>query len=206
MSVNGSFYGVYRSCRDAAWRCQLDFEVCRLPVKVIEIARVAGIRVVRNSSIDELRTGELAVSIFDGRVWTIVYDDRLDTMTVRFVTAHELGHIFLGHEYRVGERRFAFTGQKLALEREADMFAVRLLAPAFALHELGAIDAESISALCQIPLELARERAKRMSLLERRKSYYKSPKEKQLYDKFKAFFEEFGVVCADSTESDQKSD
>lgn len=200
METTGSFYGVYRSCRDAAWRCQLDFEVCRLPVKVTEIARVAGIRVVRNSVVSELRSGELAVSICDGHTWTIVYDDSLDGLTVRFVTAHELGHIFLGHEYRVREHRFAFTGQKVALEREADMFAVRLLAPAFVLHELGATDAESISALCRIPLDQARERAKRMTVLEDRKSFYKSPMERRLYRKFRAFFEEFGVVCEDDTD------
>lgn len=146
----GSFYGVYRACRDAAWRCQLEFGVCRLPVKVTGIARRAGIHIVRNSDVSELRGGELAVSICDAGEWTIIYDDTLDMYMVRFVTAHELGHIFLGHDYKVQEKRFAFTGRKISLEREADMFAMRLLAPAFVLHELGAVRAEDIQTICGI--------------------------------------------------------
>ena len=188
----GSFYGVYRACRDAAWRCQLEFGVCRLPVKVTGIARLAGIKIIRDSDVRELREGELAVSIFDGMSWTIIYDDKLDVYSVRFVTAHELGHIFLGHDYRVGERRFAFSGRKLSLEREADMFAVRLLAPAFVLHELKAIDPAKISELCQIPLDQARERANRMTVLEGRGCYYKSQMERRLLEKFRPFLEEKG--------------
>ena len=188
----GSFYGIYRACRDSAWRCQLEFNVCRLPVKVISIARLAGIKVVRDSDVRELRRGELAVSIFDGLRWTVIYDDRLDVRLVRFVTAHELGHIFLGHDYRVGERRFAFSGRKISLEREADMFAVRLLAPAFVLHELGATSPEEIAELCQLPIDQARERAYRMQTLEKRKNFYKSVMERELLERFRPFLEEKG--------------
>ena len=185
------FYGVYRSCRDAAWRCLLEFGSTKLPVKVTGIAKRAGIRVIRNSDVHELRDGELAVSICDSGRWTIVYDDTLDVMTMRFVTAHELGHIFLGHDYRSAAKRFAFSGRKLALEREADMFAARLLAPAFALHELGALSAPDICEICGIPLRQAIERSKRMATLEARNGFYKCPLERSLYDRYKPYLDSF---------------
>ncbi|MCI8388843.1 MAG: ImmA/IrrE family metallo-endopeptidase [Clostridiales bacterium] len=178
------YYGIYTACRDAAWRCQLDFEVCRLPVKVLGIARRAGIHVVKNSDVNELRKSEFGVSIFDGSSWTIVYDDTLELTEERIVIAHELGHIFLGHEYKYTTRRFAFTQTKLRSEKEADMFAVRLLAPAFALHELNITKAEDIASLCGIPKAVARERAQRMELLETRGRFYSSQLERRLLEKF----------------------
>ena len=188
---NSGFYGVYRACRDAAWRCQLEFGVTRLPVKVTGITKRAGIHVIRNSEVNELRRGELAVSICDAGEWTIIYDDALETNMVRFVTAHELGHIFLGHEYRTLERRFAFTGHKIALEREADMFAMRLLAPAFALHEMRLLSPRDIEAVCGIPFCQAVERARRMETLEERGSFYKSPMERALLGRFQPYFDSF---------------
>ncbi len=193
----GSFYGVYRACRDAAWRCQLEFGVDRLPVKVTGITKRAGIKVVRNADVDELRDGELAVSICDGGSWTVIYDDRLDVSMVRFVTAHELGHIFLGHDYRMGEMRFAFGGGKLACESEADMFAMRLLSPAFALHELGLREAPEIAAVCGIPMVQACERARRMAVLERRGSFYKDPMERKLLERFWPWLRRMGCKEAD---------
>lgn len=178
------FYGVYSACRDAAWRCLIDFEVCRLPVKVLGIARRAGIRVIKDSDVHELRDGESGVSIFYMEGWTIVYDDRLPNEEARFVIAHELGHIFLGHEYRYASCRFAFKGRRSFPENEADMFAARLLSPAFVLHELGVFRARDIESLCQLPLSVASVRAKRMTVLETRGCYYKSPLEKQLLERF----------------------
>lgn len=154
------------------------------------VARRAGVRVVRNSDVGELRRGELAVSICDSGSWTIIYDDTLDNNMRRFAAAHELGHIFLGHDYRMGELRFSSGGRKSELEREADMFAIRLLAPAFVLHELGVKDARAISAVCGIPIEQAAERARRMAVLEERGSFYKSGMERKLLENFDPWLRE----------------
>ena len=178
------YYGIYASCRDAAWRCQLDFNICSLPVKVHAIAKRAGIRIVKNKEVRELRSGEFGVSISDGYQWTIIYDDRMSLPESRLVVAHELGHIFLGHDYRYPISRFAFTNRKHSFEREADMFAVRLLAPAFVLHELKITDAAGIASLCGIPLSVAIERSRRMLVLESRSRYYSSPLEKRLRERF----------------------
>ncbi len=170
----GAYYGIYRKCRDAAWRCHLEFSSKSLPVDVRAIARIAGVRVVRNSVILELRPSEYGISICDGSNWTIIYDDRLPGEQSRAVVAHELGHIFLGHDYRLASRRFQ---QRRCLEKEADAFASRLLMPACLLHELNVRTPSEIVSLCHVPLELARCRAKRMLTLEKRHMFYTSPLE-----------------------------
>ena len=185
------YYGVYKACRDAAWRCQIDFGVNRLPVKVLGIARAAGIRVVRNSIVNELRPGEAGVSITDGSVWTVIYDDSRSIEESRVIVAHELGHIFLGHEHKYGGRRFGFSGIPTKSEREADLFAMRLLAPACILHELSLLDPDGIAALCGIPHELAEERAKRMVTLEKRGSFYRSQLESDAKRGFDSFLQEY---------------
>ncbi|MBQ8510786.1 MAG: ImmA/IrrE family metallo-endopeptidase [Clostridia bacterium] len=190
-----SFYGIYSSCRDAAWRTQLDFNVNALPVQVIGIARMAGIRVLKNDAVSELKPGELGVSIYDGSSWTIIYDERLSVPDARITVAHELGHIFLGHAYKYAGCRFdsdrGENGSKLKIEREADMFALRLLTPACVLHELHITDAHGIAALCGIPLAAARDRARRMKVLENRCRFYTSPLERQVIGCFDDFVHTF---------------
>lgn len=136
------FYGVYAHCRDSAWRCLIDFDVRELPVKVVAIARRAGIRVVKDSDVGELRRDEYGASIKCADSWTIVYDDSLPAEESRFVIAHELGHIFLGHDFKYSGDATIIDERKLRSETQADMFAERLLAPAFALHELEITDAD----------------------------------------------------------------
>lgn len=182
-----NYYGIYTACRDSAWRCHIDFDVCRLPVKLTAIAKCAGISVHKNSDVGALREGELGASIYAKGTWHIVYDESLSNEEARMVLAHELGHILLGHEYKYAEHRFISGNKKLESEREADMFAVRLLAPACVLHELSVFDAAGISELCEIPMEVALQRAKRMCVLEARASFYTSELEQQVLEKF-AFY------------------
>ncbi len=184
------FYGVYSTCRNAAWQCQKDFDICRLPVKLKSAANRAGIRILRNSVLGELRGNESGAGIYHDGKWYIIYDDTLDSPQSRVIIAHELGHILLGHEYKYSDLRFEKSEKKLKCEREADMFAVRLLAPACVLHELGATTADEIARLCDIPRGIAAERARRMKLLEARGAFYKSPLERQVCDKFSDFIRE----------------
>ncbi len=184
------YYGVYTACRDAAWRCLLDFNVRSLPVKLMSATRLAGIRVIRDSNVNELRRDESGASIFlDGR-WSIVYDDRMPICESRMVIAHELGHILLGHEYKYSDYRFSKSGKKLKSEYEADLFAIRLLAPACVLHELKITDADKIAKLCEIPKKIATERAKRMEILEERSRFYHSELERKVYENFREFIED----------------
>lgn len=182
------FYGIYASCRDAAWRCLIDFDVSHLPVKLISATNRVGIRVVCNSDVHELRRGESGASIcLPSGEWRIVYDDRLPAAEARMVIAHEFGHILLGHEYKYRDYRFTKGNGKLKSEREADMFAVRILAPACVLHELGVCESTQIAELCMIPKSVASARAKRMRVLEERDAFYKSKLEADVRDKFQEY-------------------
>ncbi len=188
------YYGIYTSCRDAAWRCIIDFDIRTLPIMLKDAANFAGIRIVRNSKIGELRGNESGAGIFCQGKWHIIYDDSLSTAHSRFVIAHELGHIFLGHEYKYASRRFDADRGKLKCEREADMFAVRLLAPACVLHELKILRADDIAEICMIPKGVAAERARRMKMLEERGAYYTSPLELQVREKFSDFISEYRAL------------
>ena len=184
------FYGVYAACRDAAWRCHLDFGISRLPVRLKAITTSAGIRIVRNSDAEELRDGERGASICVNNIWTLIYDDSLPSSESRMVVAHELGHILLGHDYKYAGCRFPESDKKQKSEREADMFAVRLLAPACILHEIGVMSAAGIAELCDIPAPAAAARARRMGELEKRSKFYQSALEAEVAARFSAFIAE----------------
>ena len=64
----------------------------------------------------------------------MIYDDTQSTEAARLTVAHELGHIFLGHELTCAEYRAVNQFDKKAKsEKQADMFAHRLLCPACVL-------------------------------------------------------------------------
>ena len=54
------YYKIYKDIRNAAWQCLLDFEIDTLPVDVLKIAKVAGIRVIKNSVVKILKDEEKA--------------------------------------------------------------------------------------------------------------------------------------------------
>ena len=127
-----------------------------------------------------------------------VRDSALDDSRRRFAVAHELGHLLLGAETKAlspGVRCFLGgdnQGDLMEDPREmadyaADIFAIRLLAPACLLHELGVDTPGGIMALCGLPLKAAALRAERMTLLNRRNAFYANPLERQVRDAFRPF-------------------
>ena len=73
------------------------------------------------------------------------------------------------------------------MEREANVFASRLLAPACVLWALDARSPEEIAALCRISNQSAKFRAERMQKLYDRNRFLTSPLERQVYQQFSAF-------------------
>ena len=92
------YYAIYKDVRNSSWQCLLDFKLTKLPIDILKITRLAGIKVIRNSIVDDLLPGENGKAYFDGKWWRIIYNDLNSTELSRFTIAHELGHIFLGHE------------------------------------------------------------------------------------------------------------
>lgn len=183
-------YGKYKKARNAAWQCLIDYNISELPIKPTLIARAAGIKIIKNSSVNELSLHESGASILIGSQWYIVYDDNNSVERCRFTVAHELGHIFLGHE-TVKDRysRSTFDSTKSVIEQEADVFASRLLAPACVLWALDIHTAEDIAKLCNISYMAAQIRAERMKLLYKRNMFLSSPLERAVYKNFEGYIQ-----------------
>lgn len=188
-----SAYGKYQQSRNASWQCLIDCGVDRLPVAVSDIAAKLSVKLceygdneglLRRHHLDPLlEAAGFAYANPDGRL-LIFFNEKDSRQQLRFTIAHELGHILLGHVGPELPRGRFLTPSDPRLERAADRFAERLLAPACILWAREARTPEEIAALCDIPMETARSRARRMQSLLRRNAWLRSPLERQLYAQF----------------------
>lgn len=182
------YYGIYKNIRDSAWQCLIDHKISSLPVDILKIARNAGVRVIKNSSVGVLLAHEDARSFFDGLYWVIVYNDRNSTEISRLAIAHELGHMFLAHSTVCGKyenvREF---NKKPKSEQQADLFALRLLCPACILMEMKLFSPTDIAKKCRIPMDSANSRSKRMAELCKRNSFFSNDLEEQVFENFKGY-------------------
>ena len=208
-------YGKYKNARNSSWQCLLDNRVSALPVPVARIAQENGIRLgtyaknatlVRSLGLEPwLRYDAFSALTSTGIV--TLYRDDLPRQRIRFTLAHELGHIFLGHLSPTRDTHCSVLIRSPdstdPLEREANMFAARLLAPACVLWGIGARSAEEISFLCDISMQAAIIRAHRMDMLYHRESdllasgrpscFLSSALERQLYRTFQPFISEHKI-------------
>jgi len=179
-------HGAYKSPYDGAYQCLRDYQVNRLPVDLLKITRSAGIKVIKNSDTHVLNAGkEHGASFFIGGNWYLVYDDTQLRSMRRESVAHELGHIFLGHEIR-GE---GYIVRQQRDEEAADVFAVDLLAPEFVLWTLGIRDSLNISGVCDINIPFANIRAAQLAERYAARNYSESPIEKKIHILFFDYIE-----------------
>lgn len=173
-------YKKYRAARDMSWRILLGEGVRSLPVSVSALCRSMGIAVKYYDGTSE-SDGES--TIIAGRPLIFVSKNK-PIPRQRFTAAHELGHILLGH---VGEghlvNREPAPGDN-PLEREANVFASRLLAPACVLWGCGVQSPEDIMELCGISQQAAEFRWQRIQALMERKRFLSSPLERDVYAQF----------------------
>lgn len=190
-------YDRYQAARDAAWRTLLKFEISSLPVDVEEIAGKLGIEILSRPE-DTSLPGAAAVTVRKDGQYRVMMQKGLSYSRYRFSLAHELGHIILQHPMtRLPDGALTFSGMENAgdvmaepsddSDTDADMFAIRLLAPACVLHGLHMHTRESIAALCGLPDGAAAMRAERMALLDNRNAYDIHPLEKQVHRQFMPF-------------------
>ena len=185
------YYGLYKNIQYSTWQCLIDFGIDRLPIDLLKITCAAGIRVVKNSTVNVLRERENGKSFFDGESWIIVYDDSAPLGACRFTVAHELGHILLGHDLCLGRYEQAREiSRKPKSEQQADMFALRLLCPASVIWGLQLHTAEEIERHCLVDRRVAILRAQRMGQLYSRDKFLTDPAEKQLYKNFEKYITE----------------
>lgn len=177
-------HDIYKQARDTAWRFLIDNRVNSLPVKLSAVCRQNSIALLYDNAryLSETRRGITFVD--DNGGFNIVLNPR-DSVTVqRYTIAHELGHIVLGH----------FNGNILSpsdMEYQADRFAIDILAPACVLWGLNLHTAEDIAKICNISMQSAQIRAERMEILYKRNKFLISPLEKQGFEQFSGFINQY---------------
>ena len=202
-----STYRQYQKARDTAWRALLRLTNKRLPVEPEELAALLGAEIhpfpdpKENNRLWTLanQVRGVCVSLRVQGAWHMfVRDGVLDAAQRRFAVAHELGHLLLGAKtealapgvycFESGDNQGdLIEDPREAADYAADIFAIRLLAPACLLHELGVDTVGGIMALCGLPPRAAALRAERMELLNRRNVFYANPLERQVRDAFRPF-------------------
>ncbi len=175
-------YGKYAQERNGAWKALIDCEIDYLPVDVIKIAYRNKIRIYRNSEENVLEPDEMGACVGKQGHWGIVYDNTVCNQERRYTVAHELGHIFLGHDLKSSRK-------DEVLEAAADSFAQKLLTPLCVLKELGITDKYEIAKLCDVPDWVAVKRAARLKQMIQRGKFYTSPLETQVMETFGRFIE-----------------
>lgn len=173
-------YNDYQNSRDAAWRLLVDLNVQELPVKPGAMCRALGIKVRHYTPED----GNDGMSFLNDGVPTILVSSTAPLSRQRFTTAHELGHIVLGHVGRYALVNREPSSQDNPVEQAANVFASRLLAPACVLWGCNARTPEQIAGLCDISLQAAQFRAERMAILYQRDKFLTSPLEREVYHQF----------------------
>ncbi len=206
--MTGEFYGCYKGVRNASWDLLARFGACRLPVSSFEIARQMGVPTLSYEKAMPLLR-ELALlphcrdndgfALHSRDFWCIFFDGRAELRPTRdFTLAHELGHVFLGHRMeekevlphkRIEVSRRNRPSSGAGIEREADMFAARILSPACVLWALSLRTPEDLTARCGLPPEVAHRRAARMEELYRRDLFLRDRRERALFLKFIPYLE-----------------
>ena len=210
VSVTG-YYGLYSGVRNATWQLLLRVDAAALPVCSGDVAAHLDIPVLGYARAEPLLCAlglerhcadndGFAVHI-DGR-WCVFLSDEATEENRNFTLAHELGHILLGH---VMEEKQDTSGKQVrytrenrrewaggldrvdVMEREANMFAARMLSPACALWGLDLHTPAEIARACGLPLHVAQKRTERMRVLYLRNLFLKSPVEGALFMRLTPF-------------------
>lgn len=178
-------YKIYQKSRDAAWRILLDCGVKELPISVSSISKQLNITAKYYLPVDD---NDGYCCIKEGRAVMFV-SSQAPRRRQRFTAAHELGHIILGHvgKYELVNREP--NSKDNPIEQAANVFASRLLAPACVLWGLGVESPEQISQVCNISMQSAKFRMKRMEELYTRNKFLISPLEYRVYEQFQDYID-----------------
>lgn len=181
------YYYDYKTCRDLSWKVLISNNIDALPVKVCRICRNLGIVLKYYHP----ENGEKGSSVHIDNTDYILVDKDLPLDEKRFIIAHELGHILLNH--LSDQNMVYYNHNKLPshIEKTADSFAIRILAPACIINACNISDAAELSRLCCIPEDIADSRFRRIKSLKKRNKFFTSAEEQPVYDAFKAFIDDY---------------
>lgn len=199
-------YTNYKNSRDEVWKLLIKNNVCSLPVKVSEICKNEGIRIISYTDAKKfIIENNLQSQCTDNDGFCIqdiiFYNDKCSIGRQRFSVAHELGHIKLGVTSAKNTEPQENDNED---EFSANIFASRLLAPACVMWGMNIHKTEDIERICNISSTAASFRMKRLLLLyEREKEFMKSkgkscfllsPLEKQVYNQFEQYIKKNKIL------------
>ena len=188
-------YSLYQEARNLSWIVLRDCGVNCFPVNLGEICRHYKIKMIPYSNFTlwdlvdpQAKKGDGFSLKFENQYYIVFNDFILHSGRTRFTVAHELGHILLGHVetitfYRNSENDSS-TNEK---ETQANIFARDLLMPAAILAALQVHTPEEISTFCNISLQSAQIRAKRMEVLYQRQRFQQHPLERAITQQFDGY-------------------
>lgn len=201
-----STYQRYQQARDTAWKALIECGISSLPVNAKAVAGHLGVEILPLPEGDAHLTqllkkpgGGCCRSLRIRGKWHIFFrPGTLDDSHFHFAVAHEIGHILLRHDthslspgvrtFQSRENEGDVIEDPLELsDYAADIFAIRLLAPACVLHALGLTNKEEITLRCGLPPRAAALRAERMGLLRERNLFLSHPLERKVHEQFLPF-------------------
>lgn len=154
-------YDNYKTARDMAWKILLECGINSLPVRPSAVCEHYG------WVLADYKTGGASIALLGLEGMTkqtdgfcavtknhayIFFDSTLPAGRQRFTIAHEVGHLVLGHVTPGGVttvNREPTPGDN-PIERQANQFVARLLAPACVLLAAGITTRDAIERVCRV--------------------------------------------------------
>lgn len=173
----------YRNIQEWAWYVLIETNATKLPIDIIDICEQLNISIrCYNENHKFAKKFKNGFSVINNGKKTIYINKEMHNKhRVRFTIAHELGHILLNHHQN--KNNLSYND----LEIEANMFAIRVLAPLCVLHELKVQTESELRELCRISKKAGEIRFQRFQEKESLNKYYINPMESILIKQFKEF-------------------
>ncbi len=207
-------YPRYAYARQRAYRLLCELEINRLPVNPWKVAAcLPNVHICKWTDlrknchdedplfIDKEGADAKTQHLRSQADYLVVYDDRVENyQRIRWTIAHEIGHIVLGHLTSFDAtalcRGSLTEAEYKVLEREADTFAVNLLAPMTIINRMPSVQAKAdFMELCDLSGEASDNCMEELRLLKSGKKLPFPIKEEDiLYRIFFRFINEFNGI------------
>lgn len=177
----------YYNVRNTAWNFLIKNNITTFPLDLHQIIKNNNWSVIsytkysklKNISIDELLeiSNDGFTDVDEIGNCTIAVNEKNKEQRNRFTISHEIGHILLHKTFYSSSR----------LEKEANMFAARILMPMCLIHECNLNTPEKIANACNVSISAATFRLVRYNDIITRNKIYTNKYEKQLKKQLKEF-------------------
>lgn len=184
----------YFNLRNLAWQFLIENKVKSLPLDLKQLAQNNGWflmpysddaskQLMNKYDTMNYRFKCAGFTLFILNRYFIFYDDTILKEIQNFTIAHEFGHIMLMHV----QHKLNYSD----IEKEANMFAIRILAPTCVIKELNVQNENDVAQICSISQKSATYRFKRLNMLKKRNKFYTNKLEIQVLNNFKEFIKKY---------------